>query len=134
MGASADVWGELVALINKQADLGPVFTNDAVYTAPFGRLEGRQAISDFFNGADKGVSDTKLETSVLLEDGDIVMGEWTYTYTVTGRQPFPEGTPQPAFGTKVKLEGATVGRIRGGMFVTFRDYYDRLDMMKQLGL
>ena len=136
MGVGTDLWNEFVGLMNKQdtAAGASLFASDAVYMGPMENVEGREAIGDYFAKTDQGLSDTKFETSLLLEDGDDLMGEWTYTYTITGPLPFPEGMPQPPPGTRVKLAGVTVAKVIDGQFATMRDYYDQVDMMRQMGL
>lgn len=61
------------------AKLGPLFTDDAVWTSEiFGRYEGRPAIEEFFGGASrKIVFAAHLALNGIVDvDGDKATGQW----------------------------------------------------------
>ncbi len=63
----------------KPADLGPLFTDDAVWTsAMFGHHAGRKAINDFFGGISAQiVFAAHLAMNFVIEvDGDRASGQW----------------------------------------------------------
>ena len=136
MGIGADLWLQADELTNKQdiAGLGSLFTSDGRYTSPAGSVDGAEAIGAYMAEAVKGLSDIHQQTSRLLEDGDTVMAEWTCRFTVTGPMLLPDGTELSAAGKTVLQEGVSVATIKDGKFSALRDYFDQVDMMKQMGL
>ena len=82
----------------------------------------------------KGLADIQQQTFRLLEDGDNVVTEWTCRFTVTGPMLLPDGTELSAAGKTVMQEGVSVATIKDGKFSTLRDYFDQVDMMRQMGL
>ena len=137
MGTGKDLWNEVDTLGNKHdwAGVASLFASDAVYSMP--RLvvtKGREAIRAFLEAGDKAFPDQTTQTSLVIEEGDIVVAEWTYRGTHTGPLPMPDGTEIPATGKTVELPGVTVAEVRDGKFVSMRDYFDNAAMMTQLGL
>ena len=49
----------------------------------------------------------------MIEEGDTVVGEWTYRATHTGPFVMADGTEIPATGKTVELPGVTVAEISG---------------------
>src|SRR5579862_3187374 len=91
MGTGTDLWNQGVALLNNQDWRGFVslFTSDALYAGPTTCYDGREAIGAHFDQAGKAISDIHYETSLVVEDGDSVMAEWTWRSTQTGQLPTP---------------------------------------------
>ena len=58
------------------------------------------------------------ETTVVIEEGDTVMGEWTYRATHSGPFVIADGTEIPATGKTMELNGVTVCQITDGKFAT----------------
>ena len=93
-----------------------------------------QAIAAFLAAGGKATSDSKDETSMLIENGDRVVAVWTNRATLTGTIPKADGTEIAVTGTTLKHSGVTVGTVRDGKFATMRDYLDTGDIVRQLGL
>ena len=135
MGVGKDLWNQYETLLVKQ-DLDGVmslFTSDAVYAGPTWRQEGTEAIRAFFDGYFRAFTDSKLDTSLLIEEGDTVVGEWTGWDTQTGPFVMPDGTEIPATGKRLEVQGVTVCQMTDDKFGTMRDYYDTVPLMTQLG-
>jgi ketosteroid isomerase-like protein len=116
VGTGRDLWAEMEALHNQQnvAGAADLYTDDAVLITPDGRYEGRAAIKGWLEASTEGFSDFKMETSMLLEEEDNVMVEWTLQLThVTGQN--------------IELRGATVATVRDGKFATYHDYFNRIE-------
>jgi steroid delta-isomerase-like uncharacterized protein len=114
--------------------LASLYANDAVYTDPMGHCEGREAILEYFETADRPFSDISLRTTRLIEERDTVVAEWTWRATNTAPLAMPDGTEIPATRKTVELPGVSVFTVRDGMLASERDYVDIADMMSQLGL
>jgi hypothetical protein len=98
MGVGTDLWNQYERLLIEQ-DLDGVmsrFTSDAVYAGPTWRQEGTEAIRAFFDGYFRAFTDSKLDTSLLIEERDRVVGEWTGWDTQSGPFVMPDGTEVPA--------------------------------------
>ena len=136
MGVGTDLWNQLEKLHNNQdmAGAGSLCTSDAVYVGPGVRVQGSEAIAAYFAEATKGMSDLAVETSLVIEDGDVVVAEWTSRATNTGPLTMPDGTEIPPTGKTLELPVVTVATVRDGKFATMRDYFDTADIARQLGL
>ena len=136
MGVGKDLWNQFEALYSKKDfdGLASLFASDAVHVDPMGRREGRKAIRAFFEAGDKALSDIRFEASVVIEEGDIVVAEWTWRGAFTGPLTMPDGTEIPATGKTLEHPGATISDVRDGTFATMRDYYDNTPWMMAFGL
>jgi steroid delta-isomerase-like uncharacterized protein len=135
MGAGKDLWNELQTL-HRSHDLSgyaSLYARDAVLTDPSGRHEGREAIMAYIEEAEKPFPDLTMETSLVIEDGDTVVGEWTYRATHTAPLVTPDGEI-PATGKMVELPGVSICELRDGKIAVRRDYFDNVALMSQLGL
>jgi steroid delta-isomerase-like uncharacterized protein len=136
MGAGKDLWNEAETLGNKHdwAGVALLYASDALYITPTGRHEGREAIQAAFDAGDKAFPDQTAQTSLVIEDGDIVAAEWTWKGTFTAPMAMPDGTEIAATGKTVELPAVNVATVSGGKFTTMREYYDNAAGMTQLGL
>jgi steroid delta-isomerase-like uncharacterized protein len=135
VGAGKDLWTEAENLLNKHdsAGVASLYASDAVLTDPSGRYEGREAIRAFLEAMVKSF-DENLETSLLVEEGDTTVAEYTWRGTNTGPLTMPDGTEIPATGKTVEMLGVAIITVRDGKIVSERDYVDMAAMMSQLGL
>ena len=80
MGAGIDLWNQFETLLSKQdlSGVAALFASDGVYSYPDARQEGRPAILSFLEGAYTGVSAVSITTSLVLENDEAVVAEWTY--------------------------------------------------------
>jgi ketosteroid isomerase-like protein len=146
MGTGSDLWNQVEALYNK-GDMGAsasLMTDDVVLITPIGRHDGREALRAYLEEWDKLLSDMRLETSLVLEDGDAVVAEWTLRFTVTGHPrlrlgqmaggplPTPDGGEIAPTGKVVEYSAMSVLRLRHGKIASWRDYYDSADLTRQL--
>ena len=133
MGHGKDLWDQWETLVNKQdwAGAALLFNSDGVYLSPIGRHEGREAIGAFFAELGKA-SEVSIETSLVLEDGNNLVAEWTDRTTVTGSTTMPDGTEIAAAGRALELAGVTVATVTDGKFTTMREYFDSATLTSQL--
>jgi steroid delta-isomerase-like uncharacterized protein len=131
-----DLWNEAETLGNLHdwAGVALLYARDAVYSTPTGRHEGSEAIQAAFEAADKAFPDQTAQTSLVVEDGDVVAAEWTWQGTFTGAMTMPDGTEIAATGKAVELPAVNVATVTDGKFTTMREYYDNAAGMTQLGL
>jgi ketosteroid isomerase-like protein len=110
------------------SDLHVWYADDAVIDYPFGlpqpsRLEGIDAIRDYFAGASKLPVRLRARDMVVHQtaDPEVVIAEWDYDGLVktTGR----------AF----QVSNIQVSRVRDGKIVTSRDYHNHAAMAEAMG-
>jgi steroid delta-isomerase-like uncharacterized protein len=136
MGVGKDLWTEGENGFNKGdvSWVGSSYASDAVFIDPFGRYEGPEAILAYYEAGLRAFPDNRMETSLLVEDGDTVVAEWTTRGTQTGPLAMPDGTEIPATGKTVEIQGVSVVRVKEGKVTSHRDYFDNIAVMSQLGL
>jgi uncharacterized protein (TIGR02246 family) len=118
MSAGKDLWNQFATAIgaNDPEGLASLFASDAVYISPSGRYDGRDAVGALFTGRTQNAN-VKMDTSLLIEDGNTVVAE--YIVTVTGT-----GTPVDQTGDPPSLNGVIIGEIRDGKIAEMRSYFD----------
>ena len=136
MGTGKDLWNESETLGNKHdwAGFASLLASDAVYVGPGWRHEGKEAIRAYFEETDRTFPDQTTQTSLVVEEGDIVVAEWMYRGTHAGPMSMPDGTEIPPTGKTLELPGVTVCKIMDGKFANLHDYFDNAAGMTQLGL
>ena len=110
------------------------YAEDAVLRSPDGVSEGKQAIREYWTQEKAAFPDSNVEMIRSIEDGDIVMAEWTWSGTHRGPFSLPDGTEVPATGNRVEANGAEVVRFRDGLVVEHNLYFDNMGAFGQLGL
>jgi steroid delta-isomerase-like uncharacterized protein len=133
MGVGKDLWNELMTLRNNH-DVGAaasLYASDAVLIDPTVLYEGRDAIRGCFEALFRPF-DHKIETSMLVEEGDTVAAESLWRGTNTGPIAMPYGTEIAATGKTVELRGVAVLTIRDGKIASERAYVDMAAMATQL--
>ena len=134
MGAGKDLWNELVMQINKfdLSGWGALYATDAVLIDPTGRYEGREAIEPYLEESCKPFSDQRMETVLVIEDGDTTVAEWTWTASHTGSLAMPDGSEVPPTGKALVGAGVTIITVRDGKIASERDYFDSAAVMSQV--
>lgn len=102
----------------------PDFVNHGLHTSV--GLKEDQASA---RGWKDAFPDGKMEVVLMLAEDDLVTVVWTGTGTNTG-----QGNGLPATGKTVELRGITVWRIVDGKIREEWSAFDKLYMMRQLGL
>jgi steroid delta-isomerase-like uncharacterized protein len=136
VGAARDLWNELDSIYSKldYRGMASLYAIDAVHIDAAGRHEGREAIGAYMEEADKPNSDISMETTQVIEEGNMVVAEWVYRATNTRPIPMPDGTEIPATHKAVELPGVSVLFVKDGKITSQRDYFDNASVMSQLGL
>jgi ketosteroid isomerase-like protein len=83
---------------------------------------------------DDAFSDVELEVIPLDVGGDYACAEWRVTMTHTGDLVFGDDAIVQPTGERVTLNGVTVAEFRGDRICSFRQYWDELAVVEQLGL
>lgn len=100
------------------AELAELYDRDVVFRDPLQTLNGREA----FVAMNRRVMTRARRLSFNVKDafgrGDSLFLAWTMTY-------------EPHRGPTIVFEGATHARVRGGVIVEQRDYWDMLSSVAQ---
>jgi steroid delta-isomerase-like uncharacterized protein len=102
---------------------------DAVYYAPIGALEGREAIVDYFRNYLAAFPDFKGEVERILAEGDLVAHQARVRGTNEG-----DFMGIPATNKFVTSTGMLLSRMKDGQIVEEWESFDYSDIMRQLGL
>jgi steroid delta-isomerase-like uncharacterized protein len=94
------------------------------------RHEGGSAVIAGLDQFATAFPDWRAEIERVIATGPIVAVEWISTGTFRGgvfRGKFPNGK-------SFRRRGCSVAEVRQGQIVHYRDYFDRLSLLEQLGL
>jgi predicted ester cyclase len=106
---------------------------DCAFTGPGSTLHGRRAIREFVEGFKQAFPDVRHTLDSVYAAGDTVIVEVTLTATHAGPLRSPAGEIPPT-GRSIRLAEAQVIELRDGKAASMRTYFDRMDMLAQLGL
>ncbi len=109
-------------------------SRDSEFSGPGGmELKGVDAIREMTNAWLQGFPDAKVHTDNVIEAGDTIVQEGVFVGTHTGVFPTPMGDIPPT-GKRVQGRFSDVYVIRDGKIISDHRYFDRMDLMEQLGL
>jgi steroid delta-isomerase-like uncharacterized protein len=108
--------------------LGPEF--DWVVIAREHVTRDADAMVEAFRSFVMSFPDIHVEIENVIASGAVVVIEWRAHGTNTG--PWDEQTP--ATGKSFERRGCSVAELEDGKIVRYRDYFDRAQMLKPLGL
>ena len=107
---------------------------DAVFIGPGMDLEGRGEIRRFVDGSHQAFPDVMHRIARLLVAGDTLIMEGVFTGTHDGILRTPAGDVPPT-GRRIEVREVQLVTVdRHGLAVRFDTYFDRLEMLTQLGL
>ena len=136
MGKARDVVleGERIFNAHDIDSLMKIYAADAVATGPGGmESRGLDAIREYTKSWVGGFPDAHIETKNLYEAGDVVVVEGIFSGTHTGTFSTPMGDIPPT-GKAVRGEYVDIFEVRDGKVVSDRLFFDRMQLMEQLGL
>jgi len=110
-----------------------LYAPDLVMIEPSGPTRGIEPYLQTAKGFVTAMPDSRMEVTAIIESGNRVVVEGTYSGTHTG----PLGTPQgevPPTGRKLMLPLCDVIEVAAGRITQIRAYYDQMTIAAQLGL
>jgi steroid delta-isomerase-like uncharacterized protein len=135
MATDAEQWvrGEDAAWASRDIEtILSCYTDDCVYEdlAVEKVCHGKEEIRGFIKGAFTAIPDFKVEIRSVFTSGSQVCIEGVLSGTHTGNSP---NLPPPT-GKTFSVRGAHICELRGNRASRVTDYYNRVTMLRQLGV
>jgi steroid delta-isomerase-like uncharacterized protein len=108
------------------------FSDDVVNVDPSGSLKGWDAFRQYIGVFKSASPDSTLNVKTLIDGGDVVAMEGTFTGTFTNPLPTPQGELQPT-GKPFELPFVEVNEGQEGRITSHRVYYDQMTFLTALG-
>lgn len=106
---------------------------DAVHINPDGTFRGAQGVRDLFKPIIDASSERHVEITNVIESGDTLVVEFVFRFRNTGAMVTPQGTIPPT-GKSASLSSVGIYEVRDGKLAGSRGMYDRMSVLRQLGL
>ena len=106
---------------------------DCEFIGPGVVLQGRDRVRELVEGFRVAFPDVQHTLDSVFEDADTIIIELTFAGTHNGPLRTPTGEIPPT-GKRISVRQAQLVRLRGDKAVSLRSYFDRMEMMAQLGL
>jgi ketosteroid isomerase-like protein len=100
------------------------FHPDGSFQDPTGYWHGVDQLRQFFTTAYAMVENIKWDVGRTMVEGNKLAFEWNFGYRVV---------LGPAAGKSAKWDGLTVMELKDNKIWRYRDYWDSLDPLRQLG-
>lgn len=115
---------------------GAFFGEDVQMRFPgaIGGASDRQARVQFVQGILSAFSDGQISAVQVFQDGDRGCCQFHFKGTNTGPLAAPDGSEAPPTGKVAEFPYCVVARFENGVIAEFDEYFDRLEMLSQLGL
>lgn len=115
---------------------GQLFAEDLVMRAPGvpGEAHGRAARVGFVEGIIRTFPDGRIEGVRTFGEGDWGCIQFRFKGTNTGPLATPDGGEAPATNKAVAFPYCVVARFKDGQIAELDEYFDQLEMLKQLGV
>jgi len=115
---------------------GSLFTQDVAMRFPgaIGGTSGRQARVDFVKGIIRTFPDGRVTGIRAFGEGEWACFQYRFRGTNTGPATSLSGEELAATGKVAEFPYCIVGRMEDGIIAEFDEYFDRLEMLAQLGL
>jgi predicted ester cyclase len=99
-----------------------------------GSVSGRAARVAFVEGIIRAFPDGQIRRVRVFGAGDWGCCQFEFAGTNTGPLGSPDGSETPPTGRPAAFPYCVVARFEDGLIVEFDEYFDRLEMLAQLGL
>jgi predicted ester cyclase len=121
--------------INRDVEtLARAVTDDVHAWTPAFVTTSRNELIEAIERRDDSFSELDLVVTALDVGGDFACAEWSVHMTHTGDLDIAHGPPLPATGLRVAVHGVTVAEFVDDRICSFRQYWDELALLDQVGL
>ncbi|MGH3824681.1 MAG: ester cyclase [Pseudonocardiaceae bacterium] len=135
MGQAADVMRRKIAAFNAQDanEVRSLLSPDVEWAIPGGLLRGPDQVDAFHSFLWEAFPDIELTATRIVDNGSTVVMQGTAQGTHQGMFHTPGGDIPPT-GHPVTLPYSEHYEVEGGLIVSARLVFDRLDLLEQLGV
>jgi ketosteroid isomerase-like protein len=126
-GIEASVTGDSGAIAE-------LYTNDVRGWSPALSVSSAAELAGEFEDREDAFSDVELCVTPLDVSGDRACVEWVATATHSGPLVVDDDVVIEPTGLRCRLRGVTVAEFDGGRIRSFRQYWDEVSLIEQLGL
>ena len=109
------------------------FSPDAQVVAPGASGSGTEMVRTLYSTWQDAFPDNEVRVTDVFEDGATAILQAEFQGTQTGTMNAPDQTI-PATGRRVNIPFVTINRFDGGTITQFTLYFDRAELLGQLGL
>jgi steroid delta-isomerase-like uncharacterized protein len=109
------------------------FSPDAQVVAPGASGSGTEMVRTLYSTWQDAFPDNEVRVTDIFEDGATAILQAEFQGTQTGTMNAPDQTI-PATGRRVNIPFVTINRFDGGKITQFTLYFDRAELLGQLGL
>jgi steroid delta-isomerase-like uncharacterized protein len=112
------------------------FTDDAELVTPLaGRVKGRDAIKAYYAQMLESYPDMKVTAQRILNEGNVIVLEYTVTATNTGPLRLPTGEALPPSNKKLEVPAVDIATNDANARITsIHTYFDVASALQQVGL
>jgi len=109
------------------------FSPDAQVIAPGASGSGTEMVRTLYSTWQDAFPDNEVRVTDIFQDGAAAILQAEFQGTQTGTMNAPDQTI-PATGRRVNIPFVTINRFDGGTITQFTLYFDRAELLGQLGL
>jgi predicted ester cyclase len=135
MGEAADVLVRELKAVNERdgRTIAASFTAECIKLVPGARLHGGEQVAAWCSGLFEAFPDFKVTVTRVVENGPYASVSGIVTGTHDGNLRTPNGDIPPT-GRHAELPFSETAEVRDGAMVSVQLYFDRLELLEQLGI
>jgi ketosteroid isomerase-like protein len=138
MGQAREVMDRLTEALTTDPDvkvIAELYAEDAVAITPDGgEIHGRDHIVEYWRQMTDAITGATYEPVNSFEVGNTAIDEGYFHGTNTGPLELPSGESLPATQKEVRMRGVDFATVEDGRIVSYRLYFDQMELLGQLGL
>ena len=131
--AAALVRGIEASIVGDSTIVSDLYTEDVRVSTPALNLESAVELAVEIEDRESAFTDIDIEITALDVGGDRACAEWIVRFTHSGPLELNDDAIEPT-GSRVTMHGVTVADFEGGRISAFRQYWDEVSLLEQLGL
>jgi hypothetical protein len=135
MGEAAEVMRRELRAVNERDSktITSSFSPECIKLVPGARLQGGDQVAAWCAALIEAFPDFKIAVTQVVEQGTTATVNGTVTGTHLGTLRTPGGDIPPT-GRYAELTFSDTAEVRGGTMVSAQLYFDRLELLEQLGI
>jgi ketosteroid isomerase-like protein len=132
--AAALVRGIEASVAGDSSVIERLYTSDVKAWTPAMSVSSAAELAVEFEDRDEAFSEIELELAPLDVSGDRACVEWIATATHSGPIVVDDDLEIAPTGRRCRLRGVTIAEFEGDRIRSFRQYWDEISLIEQLGL